>query len=214
MGPEHEAQWRKDYQVRLPGLLAGLPALMLIPLIPWVVFSLSWRVCVLHRPEGPPWMGPGPSLSRSPFRYKNPKIPTVVSIRLRKCLRPSALHMLLAAGTTGPGRPPTAHHWAVLPIQVRPQTEDCPTGCFTISNIELFKGPEGPVPSSGGRFRASMCVFQIVMGTRSARQKPHKRPSGQIWKQTSPKVTVRSWFLGSCVENRPSGKCCLISDPT
>lgn len=189
----------------------GLPARMLTPLSPFVAFSHSWRVCVPRRPEGPPWAGPGPSLSRSPFRSKNPKIPIVVSIRLRKSLRPSALHMLLAAGTTGPGRPPTAHRWAVLPIQVRPQTEDYPTGRFTISNTELFKGPQGPVPSS---FRASMCVFQIVMGTRSARQKPHKRPSGQIWEQTSPKVTVRSWFLGSCVENRPSGKCCLISDPT
>lgn len=110
MGPEHEAQWRKDYQVRLPGLPAGLPALMLIPLILWVAFSRSWRVCVPPCPEGPPWAGPGSSLSRSPFRCKNPKIPTVVSIRLRKSLRPSARHMLLAAGTTGPGRPPTAHH--------------------------------------------------------------------------------------------------------
>lgn len=66
-----------------------------------------------------------------------------------------------------------------------------------------------------GCFSSSMSVFQIGMVTRSARQKPHTRSSDQIQdQQARSKGTARSWSLGSCVENRQSGRCSLISDPT
>uniref|UniRef100_A0A673BS36 von Willebrand factor A domain containing 5B1 n=1 Tax=Sphaeramia orbicularis TaxID=375764 RepID=A0A673BS36_9TELE len=175
MSPEHETQWKNDYQVRTH------------------TGNHSWRACVPHLPEGVLPAVTGQSLIRRCFCSRRPMQNFIPILSPKTLLCPvSSRQLPTLQGKTDPDPPPTAHLSAASETQLC--QAETPQECQTseLGAINQHKGDCKAVVSGllCGKSVKWEVVFDIepYLNGREREEKVHE----ELWNETFHHLAGRS----------------------